>query len=72
MNRRNLLSRGFLSAFTIASPLMPAVAQQRSELSRKAVVDDPVAPKRADAGYDVTVVELFDYNCPYCRRMSPC
>ena len=40
-------------------------------LSRKAVMDDPVAPKRAGPGYDVTIVEFFDYNCPYCRRMEP-
>ncbi|WP_245995454.1 DsbA family protein [Sphingomonas olei] len=40
-------------------------------MSRKAVTDDPVAPKRARPGYDVTIVEFFDYNCPYCRRMEP-
>jgi protein-disulfide isomerase len=28
-------------------------------------------PKRAGRTYDVTVVEFFDYNCPYCRRMEP-
>jgi len=70
MNRRNLLSRSFLALLAVAVPTMPAVAQQ-PDLSRKAVVDDPVAPKRAGLAYDVTVVEFFDYNCPYCRRMEP-
>lgn len=70
MNRRNLLSRSFLALLAVAVPTMPAVAQQ-PDLSRKAVVDDPVAPKRAGSAYDVTVVEFFDYNCPYCRRMEP-
>jgi protein-disulfide isomerase len=71
MNRRFLLARGILAAITIALPLAPAGAQQRPDLSRKAVTDDPVAPKRAGPGYDVTIVEFFDYNCPYCRRMEP-
>ncbi|VXD00948.1 DSBA oxidoreductase [Sphingomonas sp. T1] len=70
MNRRNLLSRSFLALLAVAVPTMPAVAQQL-DLSRKAVVDDPVAPKRAGSAYDVTVVEFSDYNCPYCRRMEP-
>ena len=70
MNRRNLLSRGLLAALAFTAPIAPAIAQQ-PDLSRKAVVDDPVAPKRAGKTYDVTVVEFFDYNCPYCRRMEP-
>ena len=71
MNRRNLLFRGALAALAFAVPMTPAVGQQQPDLSRKAVVDDPVAPKRAGTAYDVTVVEFFDYNCPYCRRMEP-
>lgn len=56
MNRRNLLSRGLLAALAFAAPITPLMAQQ-PDLSRKAVVDDPVAPKRAGRTYDVTVVE---------------
>lgn len=70
MNRRNLLFSGVLAALAFAVPMTPAVGQQ-PDLSRKAVVDDPVAPKRAGTAYDATVVEFFDYNCPYCRRMEP-
>ena len=71
MNRRNLLARGVLAALTLTLPMVPATAQQRPDMSRKAVTDDSVAPKRARPGYDVTIVEFFDYNCPYCRRMEP-
>jgi protein-disulfide isomerase len=71
MNRRNLLARGVLAALTLTLPMVPATAQQRPDMSRKAVTDDYVAPKRARPGYDVTIVEFFDYNCPYCRRMEP-
>ena len=71
MNRRNLLARGVLAALTLTLSMVPATAQQRPDMSRKAVTDDPVAPKRARPGYDVTIVEFFDYNCPYCRRLEP-
>ncbi|WCP16067.1 hypothetical protein sphantq_04563 (plasmid) [Sphingobium sp. AntQ-1] len=39
--------------------------------TREAITDDPIAPKFAPKGYDVTIVEFADYNCPYCRRMHP-
>lgn len=71
MNRRTLFLRAALAAFALALPLSPSGAQQRPDLSRKAIVDDPVAPKLSRAGYDVSIVEFFDYNCPYCRRMGP-
>lgn len=71
MNRRTILSRAVLALVALGLPLAPSGAQQRPDLSRKAVVDDPIAPKRAGAGFDVSVVEFFDYNCPYCRRMEP-
>lgn len=31
----------------------------------------PVLPPAGDPRGDVTIVELLDYNCPYCRRMAP-
>jgi len=42
------------------------IEQQRLTLER-----DPNAPVLANAEGDVTVVEFFDYNCPYCRRVMP-
>jgi len=32
---------------------------------------DPNAPVLGNPEGDVTVVEFFDYNCPYCRRVKP-
>ena len=32
---------------------------------------DPAAPVGGNPKGDVTVVEFFDYNCPYCRRVAP-
>lgn len=32
---------------------------------------DPNAPVLGNPDGDVTVIEFFDYNCPYCRRVKP-
>jgi protein-disulfide isomerase len=35
------------------------------------VFHDPSSPVGGNPGGDVTLVEFFDYNCPYCRMMAP-
>ena len=35
------------------------------------LVDDPIAPIRGNPRGDVTLVEFFDYRCPYCRQVEP-
>ncbi|MBA3909939.1 MAG: hypothetical protein C0524_08625 [Rhodobacter sp.] len=42
------------------------LANQRDMLER-----DPNAPVLGNPDGDVTVVEFFDYNCPYCKRAMP-
>ncbi|OOY05395.1 hypothetical protein B6V73_19060 [Thioclava sp. JM3] len=46
---------------------------QASVLSdqRSLLEQDPNAPVLGNPDGDVTVVEFFDYNCPYCRRAMP-
>jgi len=38
---------------------------------RKDLVDDPNAPVLGNPTGDVTLVEFFDYRCPYCRQVEP-
>lgn len=38
---------------------------------REVLERDPNAPVLGNPEGDVTVVEFFDYNCPYCRRVKP-
>ena len=38
---------------------------------RKNLVEDPNAPVLGNPKGDVTLVEFFDYRCPYCRQVEP-
>ena len=35
------------------------------------ILNDSAAPVGGNAAGDVTLVEFFDYNCPYCRKVAP-
>jgi protein-disulfide isomerase len=35
------------------------------------ILNDPAAPVGGNPAGDVTLVEFFDYNCTYCRRVAP-
>ncbi|MFC0159186.1 MULTISPECIES: DsbA family protein [Mameliella] len=53
-----------------------AQAQARDQVQvlqnqRDLIERDPNAPVLGNPDGDVTVVEFFDYNCPYCRRVKP-
>ena len=46
-------------------------ASQTLAALRPTLERDPNAPVLGNPTGDVTVVEFFDYNCPYCRRAKP-
>jgi protein-disulfide isomerase len=41
------------------------------EPSEAAVLRDPDAPIAGNLDGDIAIVEWFDYQCPYCRRLEP-
>lgn len=55
-------------------PLSQPVAGQEAAanaLSRDAVLRDPEIPALGNPKGDVTVIEYFDYQCPYCKKIDP-
>ncbi|SON55029.1 Thiol:disulfide interchange protein DsbA precursor [Hartmannibacter diazotrophicus] len=62
-------------AALVAAVAVPvaALAQDAGNvtLSQEAVFFDPAAPVLGNPEGDVTIVEFFDYQCPYCKKMHP-
>jgi protein-disulfide isomerase len=38
-----------------------------SEITRDMILNDPETPTGGNSNGDVTIVDFFDYNCPYCK-----
>jgi len=72
LNRRGAL--GLLGAGAAAA-IMPraAFAQGNDEkvLTEALVLRDPDVPVTGNPKGDITIVEWFDYQCPYCRKLEP-
>jgi protein-disulfide isomerase len=48
-----------------------ARAQNDEVLTEAAVLRDPDIPVLGNPDGDITIVEWFDYQCPYCRKIEP-
>lgn len=46
-------------------------AEDGDEPDEGSVLRDPDAPVLGNAAGDIAIVEWFDYNCPYCRKLDP-
>ena len=69
--RRGALA--LLGAGTVALAAGSAAAQSDDEnvLTEALVLRDPDIPVAGNAAGDITIVEYFDYQCPYCRKIAP-
>jgi protein-disulfide isomerase len=67
----------FALAIALALGAVAAPAPVRAQaaggdiLSREAVLHDPDIPDLGNAQGDITIVEYFDYQCPYCKKTAP-
>jgi protein-disulfide isomerase len=73
LNRRSAL--GLLGAAAAAAAIMPGAAFAEGDddkvLTEALVLRDPDIPVTGNASGDITIVEWFDYQCPYCRKLEP-
>ena len=64
---------GLLGGATMLGAISrPALAQRADDVLNEALVlRDPDVPATGNLDGDVNIVEWFDYNCPYCRKVAP-
>ena len=65
---------GMLGAGAAASVVRPALAHDNHDenvLTEALVLRDPEVPVIGNPNGDISIVEWFDYNCPYCRKVAP-
>jgi protein-disulfide isomerase len=76
--RRSVL--GLLGAGALVAGMTPLAAFGQSDdaaggdddvLDEAAVLRDPEIPVAGNPDGDITIVEWFDYQCPYCRKLEP-
>jgi protein-disulfide isomerase len=67
LTRRGAL--GLLGAALLAAG--SARAEDEKVLTEALVLRDPDIPAAGNPNGDLTIVEWFDYNCPYCRKLEP-
>jgi len=60
-------------AIAVGTASAPAGAQAAGDdiLSRDSVLRDPEIPDLGNPQGDMTIVEYFDYQCPYCKKAAP-
>jgi protein-disulfide isomerase len=68
-SRRQIM--GLAGAAAVLGALPPPALAQGAEPSEASVLRDPDIPVAGNSDGDIAIVEWFDYQCPYCRRLEP-
>jgi len=51
--------------------VVPNQARAQAEPTEASVLHDPDNPVLGNPNGDIAIVEWFDFNCPYCRKLEP-
>jgi protein-disulfide isomerase len=64
-----------IDAMQAADDKMKADAKEKAQQAlgdhRHELYDDPLSPVAGNPNGDVTLIEFFDYRCPYCKQVEP-
>lgn len=66
-----LLGAGAALLGTAALPRSAFAHDDDAVLTEALVLRDPDIPAAGNPDGDINIVEWFDYNCPYCRKIDP-
>lgn len=59
-----------LAAGSVSLLALPSMAWS-AETPDAAIFKDPDLPTAGNPNGDITIVDFFDYNCPYCKKSAP-
>ena len=71
LSRRQTLGLVGFTAAAAGFSALPARAQEDNVLTEALVLRDPDIPVAGNPAGDISIVEFFDYQCPYCRKVEP-
>jgi protein-disulfide isomerase len=71
LSRRGLLSSLGVSSAALGIGSLSARAETEEVLTEALVLRDPDIPVAGNASGDISIIEYFDYQCPYCRKVDP-
>ena len=66
-----LLGGGAALLGAAAMPRSALAVDDDAVLTEALVLRDPDIPAAGNPDGDISIVEWFDYNCPYCRKIAP-
>src|SRR5271168_4498917 len=70
-SRRELLGLMGAGAAALGAPRLARAQRIGSEPGEAQVLRDPEIPVAGNPDGDIAIVEWFDYNCRYCRKLEP-
>src|SRR3954469_4379379 len=68
ISRAGFLRLGGMSASLLVIPVQVRAGDKK--ITRDMILNDPEAPVAGNPNGDLTIVDFFDYNCPYCKKAA--